>query len=297
MIAPGDRAQDFDLKDGRRLPRITVITPSFNQAAFLEGTIRSVLDQEYPSLEYIIIDGGSTDNSVEIIRKYSHRLAYWCSEKDGGQSHAINKGLRIATGEIIGWLNSDDIYYADSIWKAAQIFAKNPATDILFGNYDYIDDEGRTVHRRRELPYDFRVYLWTGACYHANVAGFYRKKCFDSFGLVREDLHHSMDYELYLRFGINRCTFQHVPDVLGAYRLHMSSKTILARSSFIQEAKVIRQEHFTRLDTASVSKLLLPIYYKTVRYIKKLFTGCYSLGNLRSRAMFRKMREGTVQGH
>src|SRR5215470_7311361 len=107
-------------------PRISIVTPSFNQARFLEATIRSVLDQRYDNLEYIVVDGGSTDGSVEIIKRYADRLAFWCSEADGGHGNALNKGLRRATGEIMAWLNSDDIYWPWTLAAVAEIFEAHP---------------------------------------------------------------------------------------------------------------------------------------------------------------------------
>src|SRR5262249_46923914 len=129
-------------------PRITIITPSFNQAQFFEQTIASVLDQNYPNLEYIIIDGGSQDHSVEIIRKYDHRLAYWVSEKDRGQTHAINKGLERATGDIIAYLNSDDFYLAGTLHRVAEYFQQHPDVDLLHGRCRTVNVNGEKIGER-----------------------------------------------------------------------------------------------------------------------------------------------------
>jgi glycosyltransferase involved in cell wall biosynthesis len=269
-----------------KLPHVSVITPSFNQGAFLEATIRSVLDQGYPSLEYIIIDGGSTDNSVEIIRAYSDKLTFWCSEKDSGQSSALNRGLRLAKGEFIGWLNSDDVYYPGSILTCVRQLLDHSDADIVFGNYDYINASGSVVHRRREIPYDFNTYFWTGTCYHANVAALYRKSCFERFGYVREDLHYSMDYELYLRLGYNGCKFLQEDKPLGAYRLHNSSKTVSSYARTLSEAESARKEFFDMMRPSALARHILPKYYVALRLIRKLFRGCYSVGNIRSLSVF-----------
>ncbi len=124
------------------LPRVSIVTPSFNQAAFLEETIQSVLSQDYPNLEYIIIDGGSTDGSVEIIKKYADKLAYWVSEKDTGQADAINKGLIRVTGEIVAWLNSDDIYLPGTIRAAVEALQAHPDCGLVYGDVLSVDAKG-----------------------------------------------------------------------------------------------------------------------------------------------------------
>ncbi len=275
----------------RFVPRVSIITPSFNQGEFLEETIKSVIAQKYPNLEYIIIDGGSTDNSVEIIRAYADHISFWCSEKDRGQCDAINKGLRMATGDYIGWINSDDIYYHQTLVETAAILAKNPDADIVFGNYDYIARDGAIVHRRREIPYDFRVYFWTSTCYHANVAALFRKRCFEQFGLLREDLHYSMDFELYLRFGFKGCKFAHTDRVLGAYRLHDASKTVVAYGDFRREAMQVRKELAAKIRPSRWKELVFPLSFVIYRFARKLGHGCYSVGNIVSLKTFRKIKQ------
>lgn len=127
------------MPDGKPWPRISIVTPSYNQGQFIEETIRSVLLQGYPDLEYIIIDGGSTDESVEIIRKYERWITFWVSEPDSGQTNAINKGFKRSTGEIVAWLNSDDVYTAGSLCTAAKAFAEQPHVAVIYGKIDAID--------------------------------------------------------------------------------------------------------------------------------------------------------------
>jgi glycosyltransferase involved in cell wall biosynthesis len=256
-------------------PRVSIITPSYNQGNFLEETIRSVVDQDYPNLEYIVIDGGSTDNSIEIIKKYQNRIAFWISEPDNGQSHAFNKGLQKATGELIGWINSDDVYYPGSIVQASQFFLKNPDTDVVFSDYTFIDHKSRVIRTRKEIPYDYKTYLWTKGCYHANCAGFFRRTCFEKFGGLREDLGFGMDYELYLRFGKNNCKFSHTNQIWGGYRLHSMSKTVLSSDSQIRDNDFVFSLYAGDNNNSNLLRSTLTSFYRGRRLLKKLIAGCY----------------------
>ena len=135
--------------------KISIVTPSYNQSQFLERTILSVLNQNYPNLEYLIIDGGSTDGSVEIIRKYEKYLAYWVSEKDNGQADAINRGFQKSTGKILAWLNSDDIYLPGTLLKVSETFNKNPEVDLIFSNIFFIDEYDNRINELRFTKFDF----------------------------------------------------------------------------------------------------------------------------------------------
>lgn len=180
-------------------PRITIVTPSYNQAPYLEETIRSVLAQRYPNLEYIILDGGSTDGSVKLIEKYSPWLSYWTSEKDGGQSDAINKGLSRSTGTIFAWLNSDDSYQCDSLWQAASFFESQPQTGLVYGPCNIIDRDSAVIGRRR-AP-DVNLLLMLRACSNLipSPSTFFCTQAVRSVGGISQDLHYTMDYELCVR--------------------------------------------------------------------------------------------------
>src|SRR5512142_3420630 len=128
-------------------PRVSIITPSYNQAQFLEASIQSVLQQDYPNIEYIVADGGSKDNSVEIIKKYQDHLAWWVSEKDKGHADALNKGFSHATGEILAWLNSDDVYYPDAVAEAVAVLQQHPEVGMVYGDADLIDNAGAAIGR------------------------------------------------------------------------------------------------------------------------------------------------------
>ncbi|OGU35640.1 MAG: hypothetical protein A2068_13840 [Ignavibacteria bacterium GWB2_35_6b] len=253
--------------------KYSIITPSYNQAEFLERTILSILNQNYGNLELIIIDGGSSDGSVDIIKKYHDKIAYWVSETDRGQSHAFNKGLEIATGDIIGWLNSDDVYYAGTIIQSAEIFESKHDADIIFANYDFIDENDNLIKHRKEILFNYNIYLWTKDCYHANCAGFYRKRCFDIAGGLSENLHYSMDYELYLRFSKHGFKFHQVHNLWGAYRMHSLSKSVASFHNMPIEAQKVFKEYEN--GTTHLENIFLPPFYRSYRITKKLLTGCY----------------------
>lgn len=193
----------------QRYPKISVITPSYNQGRFLEECIRSVLQQEYPNLEYIVIDGGSTDDSVEIIQKYEEKIAYWVSEKDSGQSDAINKGFSHATGDIIAWLNSDDLYYKKSLWKIAEIYKKyeNNIADVAFilGNgYRYKwPDNSLTRFCPKNVAFSRKV-LAEGLDYILQPSVFVLRNTAEEVGYLNKDLHYCMDWEWWYRLSENK---------------------------------------------------------------------------------------------
>ena len=186
------------------LPRISVITPSFNQAPFLERTITSVVAQDYPNLEYIIIDGGSTDSSVEIIQRHANHLTYWVSERDRGQGHAINKGLERATGDIIAYLNSDDYYLPGALHLVGEFFTKHPDVDLFHGRCRFVDAAGNKIGDRfgSITSYEEILDLWNVWWKERNFVQpevFWAKRIADRIGGFREDLHWVMDYEYWVR--------------------------------------------------------------------------------------------------
>lgn len=219
--------------DGRPWPRISIVTPSYNQAAFLEETIRSVLLQGYPDLEYVVIDGGSRDGSVEIIEKYSPWLAHWTSEPDRGQSHAINKGFQRTTGVILAWLNSDDIYYAGALGAAAQAMTAT-GCDILIGAMDKVEASGQTIRfvkrcspRAGRRLHTFPV-LARGpqADFHLlQPPMFWRRALWERTGGLDERYHHVMDLEWCSRALACGATVATTDDLLARFLLHPGSKT------------------------------------------------------------------------
>lgn len=232
---PWTEASDFQADapaNGQPWPRLSVVTPSFNQGQFLEETIRSVLLQGYPNLEYLLLDGGSTDGSVEIIKKYSRWISYWVSEPDGGQSEAINRGLRRATGEFATWINSDDLLCRNALAKHAENAGFHPNT-VYIGFCLYIDEQSRpvAVHQGqvRSLRDLVRIEkVWRAESYRGHIDQpavlFPRELALLAGGLNREN-HATMDYELWGALLMAGATFQYTDIQFGMFRQHGAQKT------------------------------------------------------------------------
>lgn len=203
--------------------KISIITPSFNQAKYLERTILSVLNQNYPDLEYIIIDGGSTDGSVEIIKKYSDRLAYWVSEPDRGQSHALNKGFQKATGDIVGWLNSDDMYCPGALNLVGKWFASNYDYDAVYGGIYVVDDADKVIDAYWPAPCE-PYYTYFVALDVHQQALFWKRELFDRIGMIDNDLQFIMDHDFILRL-LRFCKVGRTRKYLGMFRKHDMAKT------------------------------------------------------------------------
>lgn len=216
-----------DINNNQLLPKISIVTPSYNQGQFIEETIRSVLLQNYPNLEYIIIDGGSNDETIEIIKKYEQWITYWVSEKDNGQAHAINKGFKRSTGEIVAWLNSDDVYYTNTLnhvaFKYINTTKKNRFWFIL--GVDFIDFEsGEKITAYQGEFYQMKD--WTHGNANPNQQGtFWAKKIFLDFGYLIENMHYVFDKEYFMRLISHGVFFERSFDtVAGCYRMHEQCK-------------------------------------------------------------------------
>ncbi|MGN7468385.1 glycosyltransferase family 2 protein [Brevibacillus sp. SAFN-007a] len=207
------------------LPLVSIITPSFNQSAFIRKTIESVLSQDYPNIEHIVVDGGSTDGTLGILQEYAHlgnRFRY-ISEPDRGQSHAINKGLAMANGQIVGWLNSDDKYWPGAVAKAINALTANPHWAMVYGNALHInaDDKITSVYPTKPFSRE-ALFLF---CIICQPSAFIRKEVFQAVGGVDENLHYCMDYDLWMRIS-KTYTVGHIQDFLAASRLHPACKSI-----------------------------------------------------------------------
>ena len=218
------------------LPRISIITPSYNQAEYIEQTIDSVLSQGYSNLEYLVIDGGSTDGSVDIIRKYEKHLDYWTSEKDDGQSHAINKGLSRISGDVVNWLNSDDFYEPGALKTIANYFS-DPVVNVVCARGNIVMNDQRLKISSGTDVYPGHLAKTIGWARIDQPETFFRKRVYDSLGLINTHYHFIMDKEFWIRylmqFGLNE--IRKVNDVVVNFRFHDQSKTRSQRLKFDQE--------------------------------------------------------------
>lgn len=233
------------MPNGQPWPRISIVTPSYNQGEFIEETIRSLLLQGYPNLEYIIIDGGSTDNSVEIIRKYEPWLAYWVSEPDRGQTQAVNKGFLSSNGEILAWLNSDDTYEKGALFSVATRMAKDSSIDVLYGNVKIIDEDSQKLTELRSVAFNSRAFLYGTVHIAAQSAVFWRRELLFKVGMLNEDLHFAMDRELLVKFMESGAKFTFLRALLGTYRCHSNSKTF--GTSNPSKRELLQIDHLAKL--------------------------------------------------
>ncbi|MBN2386525.1 MAG: glycosyltransferase [Anaerolineales bacterium] len=215
------------------MPLVSIVTPSFNQAQYLEQTIRSVLEQEVDALEYFVMDGGSTDGSLEIIRKYADQLAGWVSEKDKGQADAINKGLHRARGEIVAWLNSDDLYRPGVLAEVVRIFGENPQVGLVFGDVFAIDEKGQLINLMRYGRWGLEELMAFNII--GQPAVFMRREVLEQAGLLDISYHCLLDHHLWLRMAL-LAGMLYVPRPLAAARYHSRAKNLAQPVAFACEA-------------------------------------------------------------
>lgn len=204
-------------------PLVSIVTPSFNQAAYLESCIQSVLEQDYRHLEYIVVDGASTDGSLDVLERYADRLAWWVSEPDAGQTAAINKGLSQAKGEIVAWLNSDDVLYPGAVAQAVEVLQAQPEIGLVYGAADYIDVAGRRLGRFPSASTDY-TRLRRGYVHIPQQAAFFRARLWKMVGPLDESFHFAMDYDLWVRIAAISPIAFHNRRWAG-FRLHPGGKT------------------------------------------------------------------------
>jgi GT2 family glycosyltransferase len=234
---------------------VSIVTPSFNQSAYLEQTIRSVFDQDHRAIEYIVVDGGSTDGSVETIKKYASRLKWWVSEKDRGQAEAVNKGFARASGEILAWLNSDDYYLPGTVSSAVKAFEEDPDAMLVYGNMLAVDEKGRTINVLRYHQLSLEDLL----CFQiiGQPAVFFRRDAFDKAGGLALGFHFLLDHQLWIKIA-RLGPIVHVDDTWAAARYHAQAKNRLKAAEFGREA-------FRILDWAAGEPGLAPVLARVVR--------------------------------
>jgi glycosyltransferase involved in cell wall biosynthesis len=229
---------------GQNWPKISIVTPSFNQGIYLEDCIRSILDQEYPNLEYFIIDGESSDESVHIIREYESRLSGWVSEPDQGQSDAINKGLKWASGDLVAWLNADDYYLPGALQTIAQAYKQYPGAPFYFGDGLRVDEkksQKKNFFPDGSVSFD-RPALINGLNYILQPATFIRRLALEEAGYLDINLHYSMDTDLWIRLSA-RGEPVPIQVVLAASREHGSTKTATGSFKRLEELRLVAEKH------------------------------------------------------
>lgn len=257
------------MPDGSEWPRISIVTPSYNQGQFIEETIRSILLQGYPNLDYIIIDGGSTDNSIEIIKKYAPWLSYWTSEKDGGQSEAINKGFARSTGQIMGWVNSDDLLVSSTLYKLACVY--KPGLSWWHGGAIHMLAD-RTLKKYRRFIFKINQnYLLHTRLIIPQISTFWSRDLWEKSGAYISLLNMAMDYELWLRFS-KYSTATLLDEILGIFRTHDDAKTGTNEgfSLYVKEVDSIRINEYKKRRLNRLLRLIF-INFWTRLYLSKVY--------------------------
>lgn len=252
-------------------PKISIVTCSYNQGRFLEATILSVINQQYPNLEYIVIDGGSTDNSVEIIRRYEKHLAYWVSERDQGQSDALIKGFERSTGDVLGWLCSDDVLENGALLEAGEYFARNSDADVVFGDTIFIDADGNITRYYKTLPFRPWIMLNT-ANYIPQPSTFWRRELYFRVGGLDRSIHVSMDPDLWMRFA--RVTrLHHVRRYWSRMRFYPEIKSLALKDQNIAAHR--RLEDIYIGPRSAARRATVRAAAKVTRIVWRLSLGCY----------------------
>ena len=266
--------------------KISVITPSYNQAKFVEECLLSVKQQNCPALEHVVVDGGSTDGTLDILKRYAAYSGWehlrWISEPDRGQSDALNKGFRMATGDIIGWLNSDDFYLPNCFETIVHAYQQYPITDLIYGDFLWTNETGVPFQVRREIAFSRFALLHNHMCYvPSSGAMFFKRRIIQEGHTLDEAYHYAMDYEFFLRLASAGFRFRHIPALLSGLRFHTECKSSAQAEKMALEHEKARREHLLGTDFANCTKLgqakltLLRALAHGRRWGEKAFRGYY----------------------
>jgi glycosyltransferase involved in cell wall biosynthesis len=218
----------------------TVVTPSYNQGRFLRATIESVLSQKIPDLQYLVMDGGSSDETISLLNEYSADLQF-VSERDEGTADAVNKGLTLSKKEIIGWLNSDDIYYPNALNRVWELFARHPDTEVVYGRANHIDEHGCIIDEYQTSEWSHQALV--NHCIISQPAAFFRRSVIEKYGPLAKAYKYCVDYEFWMRLARRGAQFRYVPEYFAATRLHEQAKTVASRLQCHQDINDIMVEH------------------------------------------------------
>lgn len=258
-------AKKVQLKPQVNYPRISIVTPSFEQGMFIERTLLSVFQQQYDNLEFFVQDGGSTDGTVDVLKRYEHQLSGWVSEKDNGQSQAINRGFSKTNGDIMAWLNSDDLLLPDALNIVADYFNRHPEIDVVYGNRLLIDENDQEIGRWILPGHYSHVLSW--ADYIPQETMFWRRRIWDKVGgQIDESFYFAMDWDLLVRFRDAGASFAHIPQYLGAFRIHEKQKTSASINDIgYKEMDRIRERVIGRVPSPEeIKKSVLPFLLKHI---------------------------------
>ena len=266
-------------------PLISIITPSFNQASFIGEALESVRRQNDANCEHLVIDGMSTDGTIEVLRNQTRNPGQqnmiWVSERDGGQSEALNKGFRRASGEIVGWLNTDDRYLPNCFDHVLRAFRDNPDVDVIYGDYLIIDETGKMLKLRREIEFNAFILRYHRILYIPTTATFFRRRIFDEGNWLDEKLQYAMDLEFFIRLSERGYRFKHIPQFLAEFRMQPNSKTCRAPDrQRLEHRQVVfaAAPIFRHLESSSLRGLALTLLQSAAcvrRYSEKMLRGYY----------------------
>ncbi len=253
--------------------KISVMVPSYNQGEFIGQTLQSIVDQQAGDKELIVIDNGSTDNSLEVIRSYEQHIAYWVTRENRGLSNSLATGLNRCTGDIMCFICSDDFFDPNAFRAVLQFFSEHPEVDVLYGDMNWVTRDGSFLKPKKEIDLDVNILLWD-YCYIPLPSTFWRRRIWERSGGIDESLACSMDYDLWLRFVKAGAKFAHIPVVLSSMRFYPEQRNQRLHSLSNREDAVVR-ERFLRRRPSRIEWAMKKTLHKTRRVAKRLAAGAY----------------------